>query len=112
MLVSAWGAAIKLINSKGNLVEDPNVAEKKFLKRKSCSGLPSEDCLDAFRNSLEVAQAVRHFQYTRCGINPPKASRRYELLHTLAKELEIEFPSTDQLTILAGCSLLELEWDR
>jgi hypothetical protein len=112
MLNDAWTAAMRLVNDRGDLRIDLQRAETRFLKWKSCLGLPEEDCRTAFRTAVEIAQETVRFRRSNCGVSSPKPSRRYELLRSLAEILEARFPSEDAILIRAGCKLLEMHWDR
>ena len=112
MLDAAWNAATSLVDSKADLCDDLAEAETRFLKRKSCQGLAEEDCRAAFQTSVEIVRTVLLFRRANCGSLPPKPTRRYELLLSLAKELESKFPNSDTALTMAGCRMAELYWDR
>ncbi len=112
MLDAAWNAAMSAVDDRGNLRGDPGEAETRFLKRRSCQGLPEDDCRTVFHTAVEIAQAAIHFRRSNCGSLSPKPARRYELLLSLAKDLESRFPHSDGALIMAGCRMVELYWDR
>lgn len=112
MLQAAWGAALKLVDDKGNVSEDASVRKGSFLRRTCCQALASEDCANAFDVAIGIAKATARFQRTRCGQLPPKTVRRYELLLSLARELAAEFPRCDDILIRFACGKLESAWDR
>lgn len=112
MLYAAWDAAMSLVDDRGNLRGDLGEAGTRFLKRKSCQGLGKDDCRTVFHTAVEIAQATTHFRRTKCGALQPKPARRYELLFSLATDLEARFPHSDPALIMAACRTLELRWDR
>ena len=109
---AAWDAALSLINTKGDLIEDFDVALKKFMKRKSCRKASKKFCAAKLKGAINVAQHSINFMRTRIGTLPPKPVRRYELLLDLAKELEAKFPKEHKSLHMAGCRYVELHWDR
>ena len=112
MLEAAWNAAMSLVDDKGDLRGDLADAEARFLKRKPCQALVEDDCKAAFHRAVEIAQVATRFRRSSCGTLPPKPARRYELLLSLARELESKFPGADQVLVMAGCRMLEVCWDR
>ncbi len=112
MLDAAWIAARSLVDDRGDLRSDLNEAEKRFLKQKSCQSLAEEDCRAVFCTAVGIAQATTRFRRSHCGALPPKPAKRYELLLTLANELESSFPQCDAALIFAGCRQVEMYWDR
>lgn len=112
MLDAAWNAAMSAVDDSGDLRSDLGEAETRFLKRKSCRGMHADDCRAVFHTAVEIAQAATHFRRSKCGSLPPKPARRYELLLSLAKDLESRFPHSDVALIMAGCRMVELYWDR
>lgn len=112
MLEAAWNAAMSLVDEKGDLREDMDAAEARFLKRKPCLFLMKDDCRATFHRAVEIAQVATRFRRSNCGTLSPNPVRRYELLFSLATELESKFPGTDQLLVMAGCRMLEIYWDR
>lgn len=112
MLRAAWGAARKLIDRKGTLSAETSSRKGAFLRRKCCRDLATEDCSNVFDTAVAIAQATIRFQRSHCGQLAPQTARRYELLSSLAHELEAGFPGCDDILIRSACAQLELEWDR
>ena len=112
MIQGAWNAAGAILDDKGDLSEAPEAAQAKFLRRKCCDGLAEDVCKRAFLNALEIAQAAERFRRSSCPQNGPKPSRRYELLLSLARQLEVAFPQAGLLHIMIACRGLEHRWDR
>jgi len=109
---AAWHAALSLINTNGDLIEEFDVALKKFKKRKSCSKASKEYCAAKLKDAINVASHSIKFMRSRIGTLPPKPVRRYELLLDLAKELEAKFPDANRSLHMTGCRYVELHWDR
>ena len=109
---AAWDAALSLIDTNGDLIEEFDVALKKFTKRKSCSKASTEHCAAKLTDAINVASHSIKFMRTRTGTLPPKPVRRYELLLDLAKELVAKFPEANRSLHMAGCRYVELHWDR
>ena len=109
---AAWDAALSMISTKGDLIEEFDVALNKFTKRKTCSKASKEYCAAKLKDAINVAQHSIKFMRTRTGTLPPKPVRRYELLLDLAKELEAKFPEANRSLHMAGCRYVELHWDR
>jgi hypothetical protein len=110
-LQTAWFAAETLLDWDGELRGDLDEAAARFLRRKGCRGRPREECLAAFHNAVEIAQATRRFWRSSCGHNPPRPARRYELLLSLARSLESAFPAADDFFFMHACRLVEMRWD-
>ena len=112
MLATAWDAALKLLDERGAPLGDASAATGRFLKRKACRGIAVEGCEKAFADAAGVARYAIEFRRSRCGMLPPVASRRYELLHELACGLEAQFPEAHPQLVQAGCGLVEAQWIR
>jgi len=112
MIEAAWQAATVVVDQQGGLVGDLATSEARLLSRKACRETDADDCRAVFRSAVQVAQASARFRRSRCGHSQPGAKQRYELLLTLATELESSYPQCDQLLILLACRRLEMEWDR
>lgn len=95
MVFGAWSAATALLDDKGSFRGELREAELRFVKRKCCQGLAEDDCRLVFNTAVHIAQAAISFRRTNCGARQPKPTRRYELLLSLAKEIEAEFPDSD-----------------
>jgi len=104
---AAWDAALSLLDRKGDLVEEFDVAFKKFTKRKSCREAPQDYCEKQFRSAINVAQCSVRFMRSKIGALPPKPVRRYQILLELAKELETKCPEADASLHMAGCRYVE-----
>lgn len=112
MLEKAWVDTMEMLDDQGEVRNGVAEATAKFMKRKCCDGLPSEACAGAFNSALEIRKATIHFRRTKCPTNGPKASKQYELLHSLATELETRFPESEQLFVFKACQLIEMWWVR
>ncbi len=112
MLNAAWQAAKALLNHRGELCSDLHEAEGRFLKQKCCKGLIADDCRTVFQTAVAIAETSTRSRRSKCGSLAPKPTRRYELLHDLAKSLEDKFPGADSFLIMAGCRSVEMHWDR
>lgn len=112
VLQSAWHAAHSVVDDRGNVPADLEVDEAKFVRRKHCRNLAKDDCLRYFYSAVSVLAAATRFRRSRCGTRSPGAAQRYDLLASLAKELESQFPQADRFLILAACRWVEMYWDR
>lgn len=110
MLEAAWLDAYAASNDLGD-VTDLEAARAKFLRNRTCAGLAEDDCKYAFQTALEVAQSTKRFLRSECPQHAPKLSRKYDLLHSLARRLEAEFPDADPVLMAAACAKLNLRWD-
>jgi len=61
MLRDAWVVAVELVDDRGELSGDVKQSASRFLKRKSCLGLHSADCRQAFEAAVGVAVRQQHF---------------------------------------------------
>jgi hypothetical protein len=108
MFDAAWQAAVALLDSG----EDLRMAEARFLKRKCCQGLPERDCRTALHTAVGLARTAIRFYESKCVNLPRTTATYYELLFSLAKLLEQEFPSADPYLSIKGCKLIEMRWAR
>lgn len=112
MLQAAWGAARNLVDRNGTVSAETTARKEAFLRRKCCRGLTTEDCSKSFDMAVAMAQTTIQFRRRHCGQLAPRTTRRYELLASLARELETGFTGCDDILIRSACAQLELEWDR
>ncbi len=112
LLNAAWRAALGLYHCDDRPDGDPGDARRRFLRRKPCHLLAPSECEAAWHLAVGIVQASHSFRRSRCGTLPPRASRRYELHHALALQLETDFPEATPLLVARGCQLLKSYWDR
>lgn len=110
MLLGAWNAADAIVDYKGDLNDDLDRAKTKFLQIERRDGITDTECSNAFLTAVGIAQSAEGFRRSECPQNSPRPSRRYELVLSLARRLEAEFPDADRMFILAACRRLDQHW--
>ena len=109
---AAWEAALSILDRNGEVIEEFESALERFIKRRACKEAPHAYCEEKLKAALSVAQCSVKFMRSKTGSLPPKPVHRYEILLTLAKELEIKCPKADASLHMTGCRYVELHWDR
>ena len=107
----AWQAARAAVSERGEFDGDLDALTHKFVRRKNPKKFPESEAVNALEVAVRVLQESERYRRKNIGMTAPKAERRYEVLHSLAKHLTAEFSEAPDIYFLFACREIERGWD-
>ncbi len=105
--MAALDAAQKLVDARGDLVEEFNAAHARFRRRGICRELTPDRTRKMLQTTVDVVQAVKRFQLSYAGQPQPSQARREEIRQELEEVLERECAHAPMRLKAAGLEILE-----
>lgn len=107
----AWYAASSVVNERGDMKIELADITRRFVRRKNPKRFSEAEATKALAIAIRVLQESEKYRRKNIGMTAPKAERRYEVLHGLARHLTAEFPDAPDYFFLRACRGIEHGWD-